>query len=78
MKNNVIWNPEVILQDIFEIRDMPDIKPVSIKIESRNWRDAFYGHRSSGIFLKDIPKETFDKLVTYNKEHHLGYKIYVG
>ncbi len=78
LKNNFIGNPEVILPDVFYIRDMPELKPASIKIEPRSCRNAFYGHRNSGIHFEELPREVFDTLVAYNKEHRLGYKIYAG
>ena len=78
LKNNIIGNPEVILPDVFHIRNMPELKPASIKIEPRSWRNAFYGHRNPGIFFEELPREVFDTLVAYNKNHHMDYKIYAG
>ncbi len=69
---------KVILPDVFHIRDMPKLKPASIKIEQRSLKNAFNSHRNSGIYFKSLPKNLFDTLVDYNEQHHLGYKIYAG
>ncbi|MEA2003751.1 MAG: hypothetical protein U9O53_02200 [archaeon] len=70
--------PEVIMPDVFYIRNLPELKPASIKIEARNWRNAFYGHRKSGIFFEELPGYVFDTPIAYNKNHELDYKIYAG
>ena len=78
IKKRYLLGPEVILSDVFYIRDMPKLKPASIKIESRSLRNAFYDHRNSGIFFEELPKDNFDKLVDTNKELDLGYNIYAN
>ncbi|NOQ38419.1 hypothetical protein GQ472_06045 [archaeon] len=69
---------ETILPNVFHIEDMPKLKPASIKIETQSLKNAINGHRNPGIFFDSLPKNVFDTLVAYNKEHHLGYKIYAG
>lgn len=67
---------KVILPDVFYIRDMPKLRPASIKIEPRSLKNAFNNHRNAGIFFESLPKNLFDTLVDYNREYDLGYKIY--
>jgi len=78
IKKKYIMGLEVILPDVFYIKDMPDIGSVSIKIEQRSLKNAFNNHRSSGIFFERLPKDVFGQLIDYNEKHHLGYKIYTG